>query len=593
MNDDKKNTPTNLNSQQGEAQVPDGGVRQNVRSQESQSSGKVVNENNKPSFSLEEMNGNVENNNPSRAGGEVFSRDPKPSDPTLSDELPGKKVERDNLSIGNTKPIDSKIQDALETKTQSIQNDGGPNSQKNLSTQSNENLPGQSLQGNLRPLENIPPKKNFPKMFVFLAILVTALTGLFLFFLKLKNLPENQSLGKKGEIVWWGLYLEEADLAPLIEEYQEKNPGVKINYLKQPTNDYRERLTNSLAAGNGPDIFEIHNSWSPMFVRELSVLPDQIMSQDEFSKTFYPVSVKDLTTSRGIIAIPLEFDAITLFINEDIFAASARTPPKTWDELRSLASVFTQRGDNGAIIQAGIPMGYAQNVDHWSEILALMLIQNQASLSNPSSTRAKESLDYFMLFKSDGDWDQTLPASTVAFARGKVAMYFGPSKRAFDIIELNQDLKFKTVLLPQLPKERPTDPDYSYATYWAESVWERSRNKDAAWEFLKFLSRKESLENLNHSLKLRTGLERISPRLDMASIWKEDPIFGSVVALAPSAKSWYFATGTYDGPTGINTQLNNIFKEAVEPAVETEPKTLDLVAKDVVEILSKYKIPIQ
>src|SRR3989344_575889 len=444
-----------------------------------------------------------------------------------------------------------------------------------------------------KKLENLSPKKKFPKIIIVLAVLLLVLSGLIFFFIKFRDLGGGQLFGQKGEIVWWGMRLEEVDVTPLIKEYEEKNPGVKITYVKQPPNDYRERLTNSLAAGNGPDIFEIHNSWPPMFANELSTLPSGVMSSDEFSKTFYPVIVSDLTTTKGIVGIPLEFDALTLFINEDIFTSSARTPPKTWDELRVLATDFTQKREDGVIIQAGIPMGFTQNVDHWSDILALMMIQNGASLANPVGERAKSSLDYYLLFKSDGVWDQTLPDSTLAFARGKVAMYFGPTRRAFDIAKENPNLKFRAVLLPQLAKEKPTDPDFSYASYWLEGVWDRSRNKDISWDFIKFMSMSESIEKLNHNLKQRTNIERISPRVDMAQIWKDDPVLGSVTALATNAKSWYLETDTNDGPTGINTQLNDIYERVVEPSSGNDSITLEAAATEIAGVLAKYKIPIK
>lgn len=63
----------------------------------------------------------------------------------------------------------------------------------------------------------------------------------------------------------------------------------------------------------------------------------------------------------------------------------------------------------------------------------------------------------------DGVWDDKLPSSTVAFARGDVAMMFAPSWRAHEIAAQNPDLKFKTTTLPQLSDER-----ISWGSYWAE-----------------------------------------------------------------------------------------------------------------------------
>src|SRR3989344_7733362 len=86
-----------------------------------------------------------------------------------------------------------------------------------------------------------------------------------------------------GEITWWGLWEESSIIQPLITEYETENPNVKITYVKQSPQDYRERLTNALAKGTGPDIFTFHNTWVPMFKEELATVPASVISAGEFA----------------------------------------------------------------------------------------------------------------------------------------------------------------------------------------------------------------------------------------------------------------------------------------------------------------------
>ena len=209
-------------------------------------------------------------------------------------------------------------------------------------------------------------KSGFLKKILFVLIFIL-LAGVIIFALTRSKNPILDG-GGNGNIVWWGMFLEENDVSGLVDEFQEQNPNVKITYVKQSPTDYRERLANALAAGNGPDIFEIHDSWPYMFLEELAVMPDSIYSTEEYNSTFYPAIISDMTTNKGIIGIPLEYDALTLFINEDIFASGAKTPPKTWDELRRLAEEFTQKGEEGKIIQAGVALGNTKNVDYFQDI---------------------------------------------------------------------------------------------------------------------------------------------------------------------------------------------------------------------------------
>jgi ABC-type glycerol-3-phosphate transport system substrate-binding protein len=221
------------------------------------------------------------------------------------------------------------------------------------------------------------------------------------------------------------------------------------------------------------------------------------------------------------------------------------------------------------------------------------MVQNGVSLSNPTGQLAEDALVYYTLFSNtDGVWDATLPPSTVAFASGNLAMYFGPSWRAFDIKAKNPNLNFKTVPLPQFPKTNASDTDVSYATYWAEGVWARSPNKKAAWDFLKFVSSKDSLEEMYKVAAASRGFGEAYPMVDMADLLADQPILGSIIKLAPSAQSWYLASRTWDGPTGINSQIDKYFEDAINAvnSGKSAKSALETAAQGVTQVLSGYKL---
>ena len=441
------------------------------------------------------------------------------------------------------------------------------------------------------PKPPFQPKKLFSKK---LLLLIPFLFLFIIFIILLTRIKPGglSSFGKKGEITWWGFW-DESVVAPLIKEYEEANPGVKITYVTQSTRDYRDRLVSNLAKGAGPDIFRLHNTWVPMLSTELEPLPGSVLSTQEFNATYYPVVSSDLTVSSSIYAIPLGYDALTLYVNEDLLAQAGKQPPVTWDEFRILARDLTTKDRDGRIIQSGAAIGRTENIDHWQEILGLMLLQNGVNPKSPTGTLAADAVKFYTVFVLEDEiWDETLPASTVAFANGKVAMYFGPSSRASEISRMNPNLRYKTVPLPQLRKEDPNEPDVSYATYWAEGVWAKSANKEAAWDFLKFLSEPDSLETLFDNLSNNQIVGESYPRVDMRELLKDNKILSSITTLAPQAKSWYLADKTNDGPTGINTQINNLFKEVIDNVVSGRDagRELGTIAPKISEILSQFGI---
>lgn len=435
-----------------------------------------------------------------------------------------------------------------------------------------------------------PLPKKFPKIIFLLGGIVL---GVIIIALLFNLILGKTKIGGETTLTWWGLWEDENVVGPLITEYEAAHPKVKITYVKQSQQDYRERLTNALAKGSGPDIFRFHNTWVPMFKSDLDLLPSSVMSVGEYAQTFYPIASTDLSYREGIVGIPLEYDALVLYINEDIFAKAGKSVPTTWDDLRETALALTIKDDQGIISQAGVALGRTENVDHWQEILGLMMLQNGVKMGQPTGKLAEDALTFFTNFsKNDGVWDASLPPSTTFFASGKLAMYLAPSWRAFEIKGQNPDLKFKTVAVPQLAKTEAKEPDVTYATYWAEGVWTRSQNKEAAWDFLKFLSSKTSLEKMYQTASRQRLFGEPYPRTDQTDLLKADPVLGSLVLQAPYAQSWYLVSRTFDGPTGLNSQINKYFEDAVNGVNDRTPvKTaLETVAAGVTQVLAQYGI---
>jgi ABC-type glycerol-3-phosphate transport system substrate-binding protein len=206
---------------------------------------------------------------------------------------------------------------------------------------------------------------------------------------------------------------------------------------------------------------------------------------------------------------------------------------------------------------------------------------------------AAGALDFYTSFsKTNSVWDETQPTSTIAFASGKLAMYIGPSWRALEIIEQNPRLKFKVLPVPQLPKSSPSEPDITYASYWVEGVWERSENKIQAWEFLKFLSDRGTLEKLYKNASSLRKFGEPYPRKDMQNLLLSDPILAGVISLAPNAQSWYLASRTYDGQTGINSRISKYFEDAINSssqiAGDSAEVALQTASLGVQQVLADY-----
>jgi multiple sugar transport system substrate-binding protein len=393
--------------------------------------------------------------------------------------------------------------------------------------------------------------------------------------------------GKELTITYWGLWEPSAVMQSLLDEFSQQHSGIKVEYTQQSHKEYRERLQSAFARGEGPDVFRFHNTWVPMLRTELDSLPSEIMSASTFQQTFYPVAANDLRIGANYVGIPLEIDGLALFYNKKIFSTAGKAPPTTWEDLRKTAFELTVRDQKGNIQTAGAPLGLTSNVDHWPDILAVMMLQNGADLSDPTDKLAADALLFYTLFyRSDRIWNESLPNSTQAFASGKVAMYFGPSWRINDIKAINPNLDFGVLPIPQLPNSTTT-----WASYWAEGVSAKSENKSEAWELIKFLSSKESLEKM-YAAAVASGRPIGEPysRTDMADLSQNDQLIGAYIRQAPTAKSWYLSSLTHDN--GINDRIIKYYEDAVNLTSQKADATtaLQTAAQGIAQVLSQYNL---
>lgn len=424
-----------------------------------------------------------------------------------------------------------------------------------------------------------------------IAVLLVILFPLILSACSLKKPSISQ---KKTTLTYWGLWESAEIIQPIIDDYQKDHPNIVINYQWQNQNQYRQRLESALQKEDGPDIFRFHNTWVPMFRSSLASIPPDIYDNQTFASTFYPVAQKDLISENTYVGIPLEFDALVLYSNDNLLSsAGINAPPKTWKELEDQAIKIRSPKGYGRIDIAGVALGNASNVDHWSDIFSLMIMQTGANPKNPTGPEAESALTYYTYFtKTQSVWDDTLDNSTLAFAKEKLGFYFAPSWRYFEIKNINPSLKFSISSVPQLETTKA-----NYATYWVEGVNKSSKNQKDAWEFLKYLSSKPVLRKL-YDLEASVGKRAFGEppsRIDMKEDFINDKDVSVILSEADTAESFYAASFTHDGETGLNSKVIKYYEDAINGVLQgkTTTEAMATLVSGLSQVLPQYGISTQ
>lgn len=407
-------------------------------------------------------------------------------------------------------------------------------------------------------------------------------------------LPKFSSKGTKVvTLLYWGVWEDSQAFREVADEFTNAHPNIKIKYEKQDIKGlgkYIDRLSTRIGNGTGPDIFRFHNSWITQIRLLLLPFPSDVANTLSMDK-FYKVVQEDLKVSGGYYGVPIHFDTLALFINVQSFAAAGINEyPSTWDDLGNAARKLTVKDASERIVSSGVALGAYDNIAHASDIISLLLIQNGANIFDPngaSKQNAYDALDFYTSF-ARGDakvWDDTLENSKLAFAKGNLAMYFGYSWDIFEIKALNPNLEFAITPVPHLPSR-----DATIASYWVEGISSKTKFSKEAFEFLKFLASRPTMEKLySKESKIRL-FGSLYPREDMASLLKTNTLIYPFVEQGKIASSTIFASDTYDDAmiNSLNSYLGNAIRSIINENGSPQ-SAVETLGSGVSQVLTKYE----
>ncbi len=361
---------------------------------------------------------------------------------------------------------------------------------------------------------------------------------------------------KSVTLQFWGTFDSASFYETAISDFEKTNPGVHIVYRLFNFADYEKQLVGSFAAGTGPDIWLMHNSWLPKHKDKIQPLPQVIKGQKvplftikNFQDQFVDVALSDLTQKGEIYALPVYVDTLGLFYNKDIFnTLGISGPPKTWDEFNDDVKKITIIDNRGNIVRAGAAIGTANNINRSTDILTLLMLQSGVQMTdkdNISATFSKNvggvkvgenSLQYYTDFANPSKqlytWNDQQHYSVDAFLEGNTGMMFN---YAYEIPVLHAKqprFNFAVAFAPQISGSSTA---VNFANYWAPTVSKQSKNPVSAWSFLVYLSStKGAAPYVNAS-------GRPSARRDLVEQQKSDPDIGIFATQTLSARSWYQA----------------------------------------------------
>ncbi len=289
---------------------------------------------------------------------------------------------------------------------------------------------------------------------------------------------------------------------PLIDAYTATHPNVSIEMVDLGSTDYSTVLGTQLS-GSGSDFDVVTIKDVPGYVSlvnkgVLEPLNDRIAS-DGVDLSLYNGVTDQVTIDGNLYELPFRSDIWVLFYNKDIFDAAGVAYPTndmTWDEYDKLARSVTDTTAGSEI--------YGSHYHTWRSTIQLDgILDGKNTIVDGNYEFTKPYYEMVLAQKKDGVCMDYATLKTqglhysAAFAQGNVATMNMGSWFIATLIQKIKDGEYTDCTnwgIVKYPHADGVEAGSTLSTITALAVPTSAPNKDAAWDFVKFVSGAEGAE---------------------------------------------------------------------------------------------------
>ncbi|HUC02198.1 MAG TPA: extracellular solute-binding protein [Candidatus Paceibacterota bacterium] len=367
----------------------------------------------------------------------------------------------------------------------------------------------------------------------------------------------------------------------IISKYTGPGSGTQsqIHYMQIDPSQYQTKLLAALAAGTGPDIFEVPNRDLSQWTSVLAPIPATLattFSQVTLESDFPDVVTQDFVSGGNIYALPLSIDTLAMIYNKDLFnTAGIATIPSTWEGLQADIPLLRQVNGQGQVTQAALALGGSESsIGNAPDIIFLLMMQNGAQMTSADGSTVTfatggsggnnsggNAFNFYLQFANAGSqnytWNDGMGTALSAFTQGKVAVIFDYSSA---LAEIKNTAPFLNYGVAPMPQPANATVAVNYAKYNGLAVSRSSANILGSWNFIIGLTTSLTDENIyttdaDSPPALRSGIEAAAT----------DPVMSIFARQALTAKSWHEADSEqFDGI--MNTAIENVLNGAADSA---------------------------
>ena len=308
----------------------------------------------------------------------------------------------------------------------------------------------------------------------------------------------------QNKVITWATHpaiLSATGDGELLKQFEAKT-GIKVETVTFPTDTLAQRLQSEFVAKSQAfDVVNVADAfWSPTLARFVEPL-DELLKKAPLPsgglEDFSPGMVEFFRVPQGptgpLAAIPFRMSVSLLYYRKDLLKAAGLAVPRTLEEFGRAAKALTRDGVNGAVIQ-GV-MGQ-QGVLDWYEYAAPMGVnllempgQRKAAFNTPAALAVLDQRREMVLsgVVEKGVGAYSFDDAITAMGQGKAALTV-MSSAYWQRLEDPKQSKVMGEIGYAAPMRTEGVTNAHPVRGWGLAINAVSRNKELAWEFVRFLS---------------------------------------------------------------------------------------------------------
>lgn len=376
-------------------------------------------------------------------------------------------------------------------------------------------------------------KKTTLKKFVALAMCVTMCVSMAVGCGKKEETTAEK--GGKTTIEWWTPNWDEVESREMAAEFEKEHPDIKVEIVVTDWDTYKSKITTAISADNAPEVCTmLLTDVAPFATKGLLEPLDELgkTAGIDFDDIVKPAL--DITSVDGKeYGVPFRYDGSGIYYNIDMLKAAGYDAfPETWDEMVEMSKKLSKDGVYGFAWplgnQANATTRFVQQIyTYGGDVLdadgkcLLNTKESKAALGN-----IVDSIKEGYAAPGSSEFDNTTMRES--FGQGNLAFLLsGP----FDVDTLKTDypeLNFATAVIPGIDGMGVTT-----ANGWCVALAAKSENKEAAAEFIAYITTPENQARLTDSFPAsktameyeKFATEELKPFMEQLNNSKAEPSY--------------------------------------------------------------------